>query len=417
MNKCLFGLILLAHVFGAGMVFAAAETEAGAAVVQSDKYTITQHVYRQSVSHDKPNSATFDQQYFVLTPVTASKLSPVFFVLGNETDTTHEKLAQLYSAYGEPEDMIFISSEHRGYGQSITDGDQSKPDYVTIDAALKDYQLLIQDLKQNYTGPWVVAGYSYGGALAIQFGHDFPDLAQVILSSSAPIEWPFEIPAYAEQARQNLGERFSGRLHRHLARLSHADATPGQRYAKELLVGVTAGLSQIEAFQSFKPYISLLSYLPTSVLMSVLDLLMPEDAYAWADARRLKQLSHEQAKTGRFNWYTWKYQQCTEVGTFYGADLFHYSTQHHVEDCKATFGERPAYQHAAKWEVATMLRNTAISTVVVSGGQDPWMQLGVRPGHDFSNIEFIYKASGFHCPDRDDPVFGQQVLERLRAYF
>ena len=404
-------------ILSASVVYGSVDTRSAISVVKSEDYTISQHGYRQAVDHKRPNSTTFDQQYFVLTPTRAQKDSPVFFVLGNETDATHEKLVQLYTAYGEPEDIMFISSEHRGYGQSITNGDQSKPEYVTINAALADYRRLIQKLKQTYTGPWIVAGYSYGGALAIQFGHDFPGLAEVILSSSAPVEWPFEIPTYATQARQNLGEGLSARLDRHLANLSQANVKPEQEYAKELLVGVTAGLSQIEAFQSFKPFISLLAYLPTSLFVSVLELLMPADAYAWADARSLKKLSHAQAKTGRFNWFTWKYQQCTQVGTFYGADLFHYSAYDHVEDCNETFGEMPPYQNGEKWEVAEKLRNSSSKMVLVSGGKDPWMQLGVRPGNDFSNIAFIYKAEGFHCPDRDDPDFGRQVMARLRSYF
>tara|TARA_R110002049_G_scaffold9747_12_gene48880 strand:+ start:3408 stop:4649 length:1242 start_codon:yes stop_codon:yes gene_type:complete len=412
MGRFISALIpVMASLWGSLLLQAAAAAEG-----VGQPYAVNEYWFEQPVDHDAQDAGTYRQQYFVLKPTRATVDSPVFFVLGNETDTTSETLVSLHNIYGAPEDMIFILSEHRGYGQSITSGDQSKPSYVSVRSALADYQRLIQHLKNTYTGPWIVAGYSYGGALAIHFGHHYPESADVILSSSAPIHWPFQMPEYAAQTRRNFGEAMADRMEAHFFELSRREAGADQWRDRALLTSSTVGLAQIEKFQYLLPYISLLSYLPTPWFMGALDLALPPEAYEWADTRALRQVTQENAITGKYNWYTWKYQQCSELGTFWSEDFFHYEAAEHIQDCQQTFGESPQYLENTSWDVAGMLRNTSTRTVVVSGGKDPWMQLGVKPDHDFRNIDFLYKAEGYHCPDRYDPELAKEVMTRLRSH-
>ena len=63
--------------------------------------------------------------------------------------------------------MIFLIAEHRGYGDSITGGDQSIPAYISIKQVLLDFHRVVEYCKIRYSGPWIAAGYSYGGAVKL----------------------------------------------------------------------------------------------------------------------------------------------------------------------------------------------------------------------------------------------------------
>ena len=141
--------------------------------------------------------------------------------------------------------------------------------------------------------------------------------------------------------------------------------------------------------------------------------MVPEEGKAWSDNRRAQTVSYEQAQSGQYNWYLWKYQQCYELGTFFNSGPFAQTQQDHIEDCQATFGKPATYLNGKEWDVATLTRNISSPLVVVSGGKDPWMQLGVKPDHGFTNITYFYDAEGFHCPDRDDPKLGAKVYASL----
>jgi len=159
-------------------------------------YELTSQTFVQPIDHNNPDGETFEQEILILKPEEAALDSPVFFILGNESDATLEELSKLYRAYGSPKNIVFIQAEHRGYGQSITsDDDQSLPHYIQIDQALADYHQVVTAFKTEYTGSWMAAGYSYGGGLVINFAYQYPDDVKVILASSAVIDWPFYMPA------------------------------------------------------------------------------------------------------------------------------------------------------------------------------------------------------------------------------
>ena len=383
-------------------------------MAQDSAFTIAERWYEQPVDHAKPQDEIYKQQIIMLSPKTVDNESDVLFVLGNETDATQENLVKLYRAYGSPQDVIFITAEHRGYGQSISRGPQTIPRYVSANAALQDYNRLIVDLKKTYTGNWMVAGYSYGGALAINFGHQSPETADAILASSAPVHWPFQIPQYDQQVIKSLGQGLTSRLHQHSKSLTPEKLFDQNWQDRELLTALTVGLSQNADSQTYKPYINALSYLPTSVFLKALHAILPEEAHAWSLHRIAAPLDHKAARSGAFNWYTWKYQQCNELGTFFDQGAFSYKKQDHVEDCIATFGNNPEFFDRPRWDVASMLAQLSIPITVVSGGRDPWIHLGVKPDHHYSNITYFYDENGYHCPDRDSQSFGTAVFTSLR---
>lgn len=400
------GLILLIISFSFSSFSSASQTN----------FQIKENWFTQPADPSSPKGQQFQQQFFVLTPNGVTNDATVFFVLGNEQDTTEGMLTKMYQAYGSPTDMIFVIAEHRGYGQSVTDESQTLPEYVRVEYALSDYQRLITSLKKTYTGKWLAAGYSYGGALVLNFAHDYPQSVDAILSSSPPIHWSFEIPQYSKQARENLGEDFTKRLYDHINNIEVVEPYDESWQTRERYIVLISILSQRTDMQDTKDYLSGLSYLPTSMYTWFLEQLLPEGVDDWAIKRIPQPLTVEQAKGGRFNWYTWKYQQCTQVGSFFSGIPFNYRLEEHIADCKATFGKEPEYLTAKKWDVASMIPQITIPQVIVSGGKDPWTQLGVKPDHSYNNIDFVYVAEGFHCPDKEDVQIGSSVMAKLRGH-
>ncbi|MGV2872191.1 S28 family serine protease [Colwellia sp. E150_009] len=378
--------------------------------------SIEERSFTQPVNPLNPNGQQFQQQFFVLTPIGVKNDATVYFILGNETDSTKDKLTKIFKAYGSPTDMIFILSEHRGYGQSLTNTPQTVPEYVRVEHALSDYHRLITALQKTYTGKWIAGGYSYSGALVINFAHKYPRVVNAILASSAPINWPFIIPQYSNKVRENLGDEFVERIHQHISNIDIITPYDEGWQNRERYVVLTSLLTQRAEMQDIKTYISILSYLPTSMFSWFIEKLLPLEADDWIKKRTPKKLLVEQAKEGRFNWYTWKYQQCTQLGTFFSGKPFNYRFEEHVADCKATFGTMPEYLTAKPWNIASMISEIVIPQVVVSGGKDPWIELGVNPEHTYRNIDFFYVSEGFHCPDLDDVQLGRTILARLRSH-
>ena len=182
---------------------------------------------------------------------------------------------------------------------------------------------------------------------------------------------------------------------------------------RELLTGISVGLTQRSDSQYLTPIIKLLRYLPTSLFAWSMDLLVPQKGKAWSDNRRAQAVSFEKAQSGKFNWYLWKYQQCYELGTFFNGGPFAQTKQDHLDDCLATFGKPATYADAKKWDVASLIADIKTPYIAVSGRKDPWIELGIKPDHTFSNITYMYAKEGFHCPDRDSVALGVKVYRAL----
>ena len=146
---------------------------------------------------------------------------------------------------------------------------------------------------------------SFGGGLVINFAHDYPEQFTAIIASSALTRFAFETPEYAGQARINLGPKLADRLRVHMAALKPARPYDETWVDRERIFALISGLSQIEELQPVKP------------------------------------LAAAAERQGNYNWYTWKYQQCTQTGTFFTGRIFPHTRADHIADCRATFGEAP----------------------------------------------------------------------------
>jgi len=236
----------------------------------TNDYKLIQKVISQPIDHADSTGTKFDQQIFILIPEKAPITSPVFFILGPQFDLSRKLMAGIYKTYGSPRDVIFIGAEHRGYGQSVTfDEDQTVPSYIRIDQTLADFHQVVETLKMEYTGPWMIAGCSYSGGLAINFAFKYPEGANVILSSSGAVDFPFITDSWDRYLRSYYGERFYKRLATHVNYFKPKKLFDENWLNREFLSGLFAGIPQHNSSHRYKILLRLMSYLPTQAFLKV----------------------------------------------------------------------------------------------------------------------------------------------------
>ena len=377
-------------------------------------FTIT-----QPVDHDNPTGPTFEEEIYVLIPDGADLDSPVFFILGYEDDLDQAYLIRHYEKYGLPGDVIFITVEHRGYGQSLTDDpDQSIPTYVSIPQALADYHRAVEILKETYTGPWMGVGYSYGGALAINFAYLYPEDVELILSSSGVVDWPFLAYGYEDQVRANFGDRLYGRIVKHVNNLEPEEVFDETWQEREFLLALVSGLAQLQQFEKYLPLFKALSMLPTPLFLKAMhfidDNMALGAAWEYAYSRSSLTLSRDEAATGRYSWRVYMYQQCTEFFDFWMSKeeggLYTRSVEDYCEECETMFGEDLLENSRDQWMVRDMVPELMVPMVYVNGGLDPWGDLCLEPDYPLENGVYLYYPDKKHCPDNKDAEIGAHVL-------
>ncbi len=375
-------------------------------------FTVKEAWFTQAIQPGEPEKGTFEQQYFILHPngVTNHAQANIHFVLGNENDVTEERLIKIYNAYGSPQDTIFAISEHRGYGQSTTQGSQQKPSYVSLESAVYDNSLLIKHLRESYQGKWIINGCSYGGSLAIRYAELHPETYDVAISSSAVIEYPALMTEYADMVNKQLDANLVSRLADHIQNLYKQKDDPEKVRQMELIHTLIAGMAQIGTMQNLVPVAERLSLLPTAEFVAQLDKMMPPAAHNWATGASSFTVP---ADSTQRNWYVWKYQMCFERGTFWHSYPYAMTKQDYIERCKNTFGEMPLYFDKEPLSYAQSLANVKKPIIIISGGKDPWINVGVKPNHDYKNIEYVYGENWHHCPDRDTLEASSRVQDTL----
>jgi pimeloyl-ACP methyl ester carboxylesterase len=386
-------------------------------------YEYIHKIVTQPVDHSKPEGTRFDQHIDIIIPEGCSSNAPVFFHLGEEHELNEELLLRFYDAYGKRNDLIYIQAEHRGYGRSITlDKDQSIPSYVRIDQALADYHNVIQNLKEEFNGPWMGAGYSYGGGLVINFAAKYPKDVKVILSSSGVIDWPFMMNTYDHQMRINFGEKFYQGFVQHIKNLEPKELFDEKWLEREFLIAACHGLAQREELKRVqKTFEDLITTLPTKELLERIhridDELADGEGWQYATSNGKLTLSREDALTGKYTWRVWRYQQHTETGVFEISEkpngVFTRTYIDFIEEGKALFGEEPPAAKNPEWSPRSMLKDLKVPLVYVCGGMDPWKGLCLEPNYNIGNGKYFYYSEGRHCPEKDKLRRGREVIDCL----
>jgi pimeloyl-ACP methyl ester carboxylesterase len=392
---------------------------------QQDKYKIIHKIVSQPLDHAKPEGASFNQHIDILIPEEANNSSPVFFHLGNEQALDEEKLVLLYEAYGKRNDVIFLHAEHRGYGKSISsDNDQTIPNYVRINQVLDDYHYIVQTLKENYNGPWIGAGYSYGGGLVINFAYKYPMDVSVILSSSGVVNWPFVMDTYDHQMRINYGENLYSGIAKHINSLKPQALFDNIWLEREFLIAACHGLAQREQLKGFRTSFKKMVELPTIKLLEQLHQLDNEVAegegwnYALSNAKLT--LNREEALTGKYSWRVWRYQQCMETGVFEISEnlngVFPRTYEDFIKEGIALFSEEPPASKKSEWSPRSMVKHLKTPLIYVCGGMDPWKGLCLEPEYKIKMGYYFYYPEGHHCPEKDKIRRGKEVIETLLKY-
>jgi pimeloyl-ACP methyl ester carboxylesterase len=318
-----------------------------------------------------------------------------------------------------------VQAEHRGYGRSLTaDSDQSVPAYEQIDQVLADAHRVIQVLRKTYPGPWMVAGWSYGGGLVIDFAARYPGDVSVILSSSGVVDWPFVMDVYDRQVRATLGRACYGRLVDHVEELTPVAPFDEAWLQREFLIALVHGVVQIGDLRWFQPWFCLMSRLPTAVFVRALrqmdDWVADAEAWWYAVGNALPTLTREEALTGRYSWRVWRYQQCSETGVFEisaePGGLITRTAEDYAEECEALFGQGPAAARSAPWSPRARVETLEVPLIYVSGAQDPWAGLGLERDYHIPNGTHFHEPEGRHCPERNDPGLAAQVLSEMLRY-
>ena len=406
-------------------IAASACAKSGSTQEGRENYRLIHRVIPQPVNHSNPDGPTLRQQVDILIPDGAPADSPVFFNLGNESDLTGEDLVDFYRLHGERTDIIYVQAEHRGYGQSLSeDENQSLPSYVNVAQALADAHEVITQLKQDYPGPWMAAGWSYGGGLVIEFAYRYPDDVAVILSSSGVVDWPFMDYGYDRQVQATLGESCYRRLAKHSTNLEPNELFDENWLERDFLQATTMGVVQYPSLKKLQPFFKLLAFLPTRAFIKVLhrmdDIFGDGEAWRYARATGATAIGPKEIAEGLHNWHVWKYQECSEIGGFLTSErpdgLFIRTREDFCEECRAQFGEEPQAATGPEWSQREMVETLEVPLVYITGGMDPWLSVCLEPDYEIKNGKYFFVPEGRHCPDRDNPELARKALDEMLKY-
>jgi pimeloyl-ACP methyl ester carboxylesterase len=391
--------------------------------VKKTKYILLDETIEQPVSRTEPARGNFTERVKLLIPADVSERPKVLFVMGYETALEDATLTVLFKAYGERKDLVILCGEHRGYGRSIAGADQTVPGYVCAAEALADYHAIRLKYAQQFPGPWMIAGYSYGGGLSISYAHTYPEDGAVVLSSSGVVDWNALLPEYDLAVRENLGSWFYERLCRHVDHLTPAEPFSENWYGREIIYAFVTGLSQYRQFQSLRGLVAALTLLPTRAFIGVLKRLdawfAANGANQYADSNCALTLSNEQALTCAYGWRVWRYQQAFECGTYWAPSgprsIYRRSAADWEEESRLLFGREATVFEHADWKVRELVDKLKIPLVYVRGEKDPWRRVGLEKEYAMKNGRMMSFDRGFHCPDRS-PADGIQVIEAMLKY-
>ena len=176
--------------------------------------------FTQRLDHfDRSNPATFQQRYFVNASLWDGK-GPVLFLVGWEGPMQSSYVAGVWAinSFAEPLHALVVCLEHRFYGQSVPNNDQSidRLRYLTSEQALEDAANWALHINTQYKVPassrWVAMGGSYSGFLAGAARAKYPHLYAGALAVSGPVQAQVDYQGYNEVVAVALGPQCEAAL-------------------------------------------------------------------------------------------------------------------------------------------------------------------------------------------------------------
>lgn len=292
---------------------------------------------------------------------------------------------------------------------------------------MADTHAVVSQMKKEYPGPWMAAGWSYGGGLVIEYAYRYPEDITVVMASSGVVDWPFIDYGYDKQVRETLGDACYERLAQHLANLEPEELFDENWMQREFLQATTQGIVQFPSLKKLQPVFKLLTRLPTSTFIKIMhrmdDKFGEGEAWRYAQATGATTVGPKEVEAGLHNWHVWRYQMCAEIGGFIasetseeGSALFTRDRDDFIEECREQFGEEPQSIKKPEWSQREMAGNLAVPLVYVNGGKDPWHSVCLEPDFEIKNGRYFFVPEGRHCPERADPALARQVLDEMLKY-
>jgi pimeloyl-ACP methyl ester carboxylesterase len=387
---------------------------------QSPDFRLYERIMPHPADYAHPDGDQVDQLVRILVPQDATPDTPVFFFYGNESPISADALIRLRKLHKPVRTLVYVQAEHRGYGQSLSRAeDQSIPRYVTTENAIRDAHEVIASLRREFRGPWISAGWSYSGSLAIIHAARYPGDFDVVVASSAVRGCQFSVPSYDLRTREALGEPLYGRLRGHIGKYRRDPGNEDHLLRADFIETLATGIAQYEGYFTYRSLLSKLAALPTSVFYGSLRALdrLVAGGEAWNSAAGAVKAHFSRPEALKnpslFGGRTWFYQTCSELGsTAVAADagtgsIFGTEAQL-AAACLKAFGTAAAQEHP--WCVADDVANVQAPVIRVVGGRDPWADYGFQPGDPFARGKYLYYPDGFHGPDRDHDEIALEVL-------
>eukprot|EP01090_Pellita_catalonica_P004360 TRINITY_DN1418_c0_g1_i1.p1 TRINITY_DN1418_c0_g1~~TRINITY_DN1418_c0_g1_i1.p1 ORF type:complete len:467 (-),score=85.52 TRINITY_DN1418_c0_g1_i1:146-1513(-) len=147
--------------------------------------------FTQVVDHFDPiNQATYKQKYIVDDSAHTTG-GPIFLFLGGEAPVEVFNFQEYLSRDLAAEfNAVYIALEHRYYSPDsmpVKDWSTTNLRYLSSRQALADAANFIHQMNNTYTGPWLIWGCSYSGALSAWFRAKYPNLVIGAIAPSGPV--------------------------------------------------------------------------------------------------------------------------------------------------------------------------------------------------------------------------------------
>ena len=68
------------------------------------------------------------------------------------------------------------------------------------------------------------------------------------------------------------------------------------------------------------------------------------------------------------------------------------------------------------WDLRPLIPAIKVPLIIVNGGADPWMTIGIKPDHKYTNIDYVYNEEAEHVPDLWYKETGLEVARLMRKY-
>ena len=391
-------------------------------------FSVEKGSVEQPIDHANPGGAKFQTFYQLVSPNQATPRSPIMIYSAGENAMLSDDAQRMSAIYrGSTKGVApwhTVGLEHRGYGRSTSaEPDQSRPAYVNTTQATGDLQNCIKMLRERFSGPFIAAGWSYGGVLAIKLAEAMPRDVAAVLISSTPMRWPFLCDTTDMQCERVWGPDLYQCLAGHIAYFSPREVGDTDWMRREFLQIAMFGSAMFPKYDRYLHVIAFAArHLSTPWLyraVRAIDYAVAgQRAWYWSSSRGQSHMARDMRGSDKNSGYTYAYQQATELGTFFtsGARFQKFWPQDEREIRAYSTNRFGVTNPPPDLDLTVTLEQLTQPVVIVRGGKDPWRLLCADASMRLHNATFIDDPAGRNCPDNTVTVGSQHpVADKARA--